>query len=331
MSIQLLIVPEKHDLGGFSVHRSLPHEARQMVGPFIFFDHLGPAVFPAGEGIDVRPHPHINLATVTYLFEGSVMHRDSLGVVQEIVPGAVNWMTAGKGIVHSERSPDSFRDHEATLHAIQTWVALPESVEEIEPSFSHYAAEELPTWTQTGTKATLIVGTFQPSGQPSGQAKRDSSSGPNGSPDGETKRSPVKTFSSTHYLSLAFTTGSQFQLPPATAVEEERAIYSVTSGLFVNGEPLEQHRLAMLAAGESVELSAETDALCMVIGGEPLGDRYKYWNFVSSRPQRIEQARDDWRSQRFASVPGETEFIPLPDDPFPDASQPDTAKKSPTH
>jgi len=316
MSIQRLIVPEKHDLGGFSVHRSLPNEARQMVGPFIFFDHLGPAVFPAGEGIDVRPHPHINLATVTYLFEGSVMHRDSLGVVQEIVPGAVNWMTAGKGIVHSERSPDSFRDHEATLHAIQTWVALPESEEEIEPSFSHHAAEDLPTWMQTGTTATLIAGTFQ-TGSP-----LDSGS------NSETKRSPVKTFSSTLYLSLSFTAGSRFQLPPVTAPEES-AIYSVTSGLSINGEPLEQHRLAVLVAGDSVEISAETDALCMVVGGEPLGDRYKYWNFVSSRPQRIEQAKDDWRSQRFASVPGETEFIPLPDDPLPDDHQPDTAKNSP--
>ncbi len=319
MSIQRLIVPEKHDLGGFSVHRSLPNSDRQMVGPFIFFDHLGPAVFPAGEGIDVRPHPHINLATVTYLFEGSLMHRDSLGVVQEIVPGAVNWMTAGKGIVHSERSPDSFRVREATLHAIQTWVALPESAEEVEPSFSHHAAEELPTWTQTGTTATLIAGTFQIASQPG----LDSDSGLDGSSDSETKSSPVKTFSPTFYLSLAFTAGSQFQLPPVTALEE-RAIYSVTPGLLLNGKPLEQRRLAVLAVGDVVEISAETDALCVVVGGEPLSDRYKYWNFVSSCPQRIEQAKDDWRSQRFASVPGETAFIPLPED-----SLSGTAKKPP--
>ncbi len=309
MNVQQLIVPEKHDLGGFSVHRSLPNEARQMVGPFIFFDHLGPAVFPPGEGIDVRPHPHINLATVTYLFEGSVMHRDSLGVVQEILPGAVNWMTAGKGIVHSERSPDSFRDSEATLHAIQTWVALPESQEEIDPSFSHHAAEDLPTWTQTGTTATLIAGTFES--------------------NGKINHSPVQTFSPTLYLSLAFTAGSSFQLPAVSCkeeakeetkeeIEEERAIYSVTPGLSLNGEPLEQHRLAVLAAGESVTISAKTDALCMIVGGAPLGDRYKYWNFVSSRSQRIESAKEDWRSQRFDPVPGESEFIPLPDEPAPE-------------
>ncbi|MEL6602535.1 MAG: pirin family protein [Cyanobacteria bacterium J06614_10] len=293
-AIAHLIEPEKHDLGGFSVRRSLPHPSRTMVGPFIFFDHLGPAVFPPGEGVDVRPHPHINLATVTYLFEGSLLHRDSLGVVQEILPGAVNWMTAGKGVVHSERSPQAFRDSDATLHAIQTWIALPESAEEIAPNFSHHAAADLPTWKesreeqhgQAATTATLIAGSFGPF------------------------TSPVATFSPTLYLALEFTAGSHFSLPASPL---ERAIYSVTPGLQVNGEPLEQYRLALLQPDADVDISATDDARCMVVGGEPLGTRHKYWNFVSSRPERIEQAKRDWKEQRFPQVPGETECIPLPD------------------
>ena len=195
MSIEQLIVPEKHDLGSFSVHRSLPHPTRQMVGPFIFFDHLGPAVFPPGEGVDVRPHPHINLATVTYLYEGSLLHRDSLGVVQEILPGEVNWMTAGKGVVHSERSPDAFREKEATLHAVQTWIALPKEDEEAAPGFSHYDADDLPRWVETGTSAVLIAGDYG------------------------TYHSPVQTFSPMLYLSLSFTPSSRFQLLPNSLQE----------------------------------------------------------------------------------------------------------------
>ncbi len=293
MGIQQLIIPEMHDLGGFSVQRSLPNQARTMVGPFIFFDHLGPADFPVGKGVDVRPHPHINLATVTFLFEGSLLHRDSLGVVQEILPGEVNWMTAGKGVVHSERSPDSFRDSHATLHAIQTWVALPESEEEIDPSFSHYSAADLPIWTANGVTTTLIAGDFQ--------AHNKSYS------------SPVKTCSSTLYLSLAFEAGGHFHLPTATE-QIERAIYSITPGLTLNGEPFAQHRLAIIQPGDTVDIRAEAKARCMIIGGAPVGDRTKYWNFVSSRPERIEQAKSDWRSQRFEPVPGETEFIPLPNE-----------------
>jgi redox-sensitive bicupin YhaK (pirin superfamily) len=287
MSIQQLITPEKHDLGGFSVQRILPSETLKMVGPFIFFDHLGPSIFPAGKGVDVRPHPHINLATVTYLFEGSLLHRDSLGTVQEIFPDEVNWMTAGKGIVHSERSPESFREKESALHGIQTWIALPESAEEVEPSFSHYPATDLPRWIQTGTSATLIAGSYQ------------------------SHQSPVKTYSATLYLALVFTEGSQFQLAPMEGLE--RAVYSVTCGLFVNGEPLEPYRLAVLAPDESVDIRAGAEAKAMIIGGAPVGDRTKYWNFVSSRSARIEQAKQDWQDRRFPAVPGETEFIPLPD------------------
>ena len=287
MSIQQLITPEKHNLGGFSVQRILPSEALKMVGPFIFFDHLGPAIFPAGKGVDVRPHPHINLATVTYLFEGSLLHRDSLGTVQEIFPGEVNWMTAGKGIVHSERSTESFREQESTLHGIQTWIALPEIAEEVEPSFSHYPATDLPRWIQTGTSATLIAGSYQ------------------------SHRSPVITYSDTLYLSLVFTAGSQFQLVPIEGLE--RAVYSVTSGLFLNGKPLEPYRLAVLSPDESVDIRAGAEAKAIIIGGAPVGDRIKYWNFVSSRSARIEQAKRDWQDRRFPAVPGETEFIPLPD------------------
>lgn len=288
--IEQVITPEQHDLGGFSVHRSLPNDARQMVGPFIFFDHLGPAVFPPGKGVDVRPHPHINLATVTYLFEGSLLHRDSLGVVQEIVPGEVNWMTAGKGVVHSERSPDAFRENESTLHAIQTWVALPEESEEVEPSFSHYDSNELPVWTENGTTAVLIAGKFQ------------------------RRTSPVQTYSPTLYLSLSFSSGGQFQLPKSEGENTERAIYSVTSGLFINGHSLEQHRLVVIASDESVEISASEEARCMIVGGAPLGKREKYWNFVSSRSERIQQAKTDWQAKQFPDVPTETEFIPLPKD-----------------
>ncbi|MBE9059662.1 pirin family protein [cf. Phormidesmis sp. LEGE 11477] len=286
MALEQILIPEKHDLGGFSVQRSLPHRDHQMVGPFIFFDHLGPAVFPPGEGVDVRPHPHINLATVTYLLEGSLLHRDSLGVVQEIVPGEVNWMTAGRGVVHSERSPDSFRAAKSTLHAIQTWIALPKEFEEVEPSFSHHAADDLPKWKEKGTTATLIAGEFG------------------------SHTSPVQTFSPTIYLSLSFATNSQFQLP---VNNQQQAIYSVTPGLFVDGKPLRPNCLSIVETGTPVEISAAAEAQAMVIGGKPLGSRQKYWNFVSSRAERIEQAKRYWREKRFPQVPKEEEFIPLPE------------------
>jgi redox-sensitive bicupin YhaK (pirin superfamily) len=256
------------------------------VGPFIFFDHIGPATFPPGRGIDVRPHPHINLATVTYLFEGSLLHRDSLGTIQEIHPGAVNWMTAGCGIAHSERSPDDFRTQTATLHGIQTWVALPMEYEEIDPSFHHYPKTDLPTWEKDGASATLIAGKM-----------------------GE-YQSPVKVFSPMLYLDLQLASNATFTLP---AEYPERAIYTVTDGLRIAGEPLDQHRLVLLPAGVSVSLSAQTPSRCIVIGGESVGDRIKWWNFVSSRPERIEQAKQDWKAGRFDRVPQETEFIPLPD------------------
>lgn len=285
MEIERIITPEKHDLGGFSVQRSLPNEWQSMVGPFIFFDHLGPAVFAPGEGVDVRPHPHINLATVTYLFEGSLLHRDSLGMVQEILPGEVNWMTAGKGIVHSERSPDSFRQAEATLHAIQTWVALPESEEERDPDFTHYDATELPQWTETGTAVTLIAGDFAG------------------------YHSPVKALSPILYLILKISAGGRFQLPSSSF---ERAVYTVSPSLAVGETSIEQHRLAILQKEADVVITAEADSLAVVVGGAPVGERQKFWNFVSSRPERIAQAKKDWQTKQFPPVPNEEEFIPLP-------------------
>lgn len=288
--IQQLLEPEVKDLGGFQARRSLPQDARNLVGPFIFFDHLGPATFPPGKGVDVRPHPHVNLATVTYLFEGSLMHRDSLGTVQEIQPGAVNWMTAGRGIVHSERSPARTRDQTAVLHAIQTWVALPDEQEETEPTFQHYPAAELPQWEKQGAVVRLITG------QVYGHV------------------SPVKTFSPTLYLDIQLAAGGRFTLP---ADYSERAVYSVTAGVCLDGQPLEPHRLAVLEAGRPVDLTADTPARCVVVGGEPVGERIKWWNFVSSRPERIEQAKRDWKAQRFDPVPDEDEFIPLPEESEP--------------
>jgi redox-sensitive bicupin YhaK (pirin superfamily) len=282
-----LIEPHIQDLVGFEARRLLPAETLTMVGPFIFFDHLGPAVFPPGKAVDVRPHPHINLATVTYLFEGALMHRDSLGSVREIRPGAVNWMTAGRGIVHSERTPDNDRNQEVTLHGIQTWIALPAADEETEPSFEHHPAIELPKWETEGVSFTLIAGTAYG------------------------RSSPVKIFSPTIYLDVQLSPGAQFTLPNDYS---QQAIYTVTAGLQIDGTPIVQHRLATIDPHSAVSISAETAARCMIIGGEPVGDRIKWWNFVSSRPERIDRAKQDWQQGRFDEVPGETEFIPLPPD-----------------
>ncbi|MEM1256830.1 MAG: pirin family protein [Cyanobacteria bacterium P01_H01_bin.21] len=283
-SIQTIIQPHVQDLGGFSARRLLPSDERTMVGPFIFFDHLGPAVFPPGKGVDVRPHPHINLATVTYLFEGALLHRDSLGTIQEIRPGEVNWMTAGKGISHSERSPD--RNSQSTLHGIQTWVALPEASEETDPWFHHHPAIDIPTWETDGITVKLIAG------------------------EAYGHSSPVKTFSPILYLDLQFPTGGSFTL---TTDYSERAVYSVTEGLTVDEQSVEQHCLVTLEPNQPVEITSGQSGRCIVIGGEPLGKRYKWWNFVSSRPERIEQAKQDWKDWKFGQVPEETEFIPLPE------------------
>jgi redox-sensitive bicupin YhaK (pirin superfamily) len=281
-----LIEPHTQDLGGFQVRRSLPHASQSMVGPFIFFDHIGPATFPPGKGIDVRPHPHINLATVTYLFDGAILHRDSVGSVQEIRPGAVNWMTAGRGIVHSERTPAGDRPVTSPLHGIQTWIALPEAHEETDPWFKHHPTEKIPAIKDAGVSVRIIAG------QAFG------------------KVSPVKVFSPMLYLDVQLEAGASLALP---AEVSERALYSVTPGLQINDKPLEQYRFAILAADAVVTVSATEAARCIVVGGEPVGDRIKWWNFVSSRPERIEQAKQDWKNDRFPKVPEETEWIPLPE------------------
>ena len=285
-NIVKILTPHIQDLGGFSARRSLPQADQVLVGPFIFFDHLGPADFDPGQGVDVRPHPHINLATVTYLFEGSLLHRDSLGTVQEIRPGAINWMTAGKGIVHSERSPQSDRDRQSTLHAIQTWVALPDAAEETDPAFDHYPAETLPRWTVEGATVTLIAG------------------------KAHGYQSPVKTLSPIFYLDIDWAEPGTVAIAPTYS---ERAVYSVTTGIAIDGQPLEQHRLGILKPGQRVQVSAAAEARCVVIGGEPVGPRYKWWNLVSSRRDRIVQAQQDWQAGAFPAVPDETEFIPLPE------------------
>lgn len=284
--IQHIIAPEVKDLGGVEARRLLPSKERTLVGPFIFFDHLGPATFPPNRGVDVRPHPHIGLATVTYLFEGVLLHRDSLGSVQEIHPGAVNWMTAGRGITHSERTPDPIRVQSARLHGIQTWVALPDGAEEMAPHFEHYPADGLPTWETDGVAIKLIAG------------------------EAFGRQSPVKTASPMIYLDVQIPAGQRWTLP---AADRDCAIYSVTASLSLAGEPLAQHRLAVLQPGAAVTIAATQAARCIVVGGDPVGDRIKWWNFVSSRRDRIEQAKADWQAGRFPAVPEETEFIPLPE------------------
>lgn len=293
-AVESIILPPVRDLGdGFSVRRALPSAHRRMVGPFIFFDQMGPAAFQSGEGLDVRPHPHIGLATVTYLLEGEILHRDSVGSVQAIRPGEVNWMTAGSGIVHSERTSPETRAAGAPLFGLQTWVALPAGHEEATAGFVHHKAEAIPKTDADGVAMTVIVGRH----------------------DGLI--SPVATFSDMVYADIALAPGARYQL---RAEHVERAIYVVSgaiepagqSGAFGAGE------LVVFKPGAEIVLASERGARLMLIGGEPLPEqRHIYWNFVSSRPERIEQAKQDWRERRFAGVPDEHEFIPLPDEPRP--------------
>src|SRR4051794_28528517 len=280
-----ILAPRVHDLGGFSVRRVLPQLRARHIGPFVFFDHMGPAQFAPGIGMDVRPHPHIGLATVTYLFEGVIEHRDSLGNVQSIRAGDVNWMTAGRGIVHSERTPGMERAAGHGLHGIQTWVALPLDSEEVEPSFHHHAADQLPEFKLDGVNLRLIAG------QALGQ------------------RSPVTTYTRMFYLAAEFPAGSDFLLPPEHI---ERAVYAVDAPLVVDGLDVQPGQLAVMPAGEPVKIAAPRGARAMLCGGDPLdGERHVWWNFVSSSRERIEAAKARWRAQQYAAVPGETEFIPL--------------------
>lgn len=287
----LTLSPHHKDLGGgFEVRRVLPAALRRAVGPFVFFDHFGPATEKPGDQHDVRPHPHIGLATVTYLFEGAMMHRDSLGTEQEIRPGAVNWMTAGKGIVHSERKPEALKTETYVNHGLQLWCALPKEFEEVEPSFSHTTAQDIPALEVQGVPVRVLVG------------------------EAFGARSPVPTLMETLYLDIALPAGGRFELP---ALAAERAIYAVDGDLQVDGQALAQYHMAVLPEGATVQIEAAQAQHLVVIGGAPLdGPRFMSWNFVSSRRERILQAGEDWEAQRMGHVPGETEFIPLPDHPF---------------
>ena len=286
-ALELVVVPRVRDLGdGFEVRRALPSERRQMIGPFIFFDQMGPAQFLAGKGLDVRPHPHIGLATVTYLFDGQVMHRDSEGNTREITPGAMNLMTAGRGIAHSERTPSHARHGGDKLSGIQSWIALPQAYEETDPSFQHFAAADLPVVEADGVWARVIAG----------------------SAFGRT--SPVGMVSDWFYAEVMLEPGTSAPLDPHY---EERAIYIVEGEIEIAGESFEAPRLLVFRPGDRITVRANSRARLMFLGGSALeGPRYIWWNFVSSRRERIEQAKEDWKSGRFQPVPTETEFIPLP-------------------
>ncbi len=307
-----LISPREHDLGGgFRVRRLLPSAQRQAVGPFLFFDHFGPVTAGPADNHDVRPHPHIGLATVTYLYEGAMMHRDSTGVTQRIAPGAINWMTAGRGIVHSERTPDDLRGGDddpklaglaapegrsaglgrpgarlmRRIHGLQLWAALPEAHEEDEPSFEHTPAAAIPELGLDGVTLRVLIG------RAFGGV------------------SPVKTLSETLYLDLACEPGAALTIPVAAP---ERALYSVDAPFELDGQTVPAFTMVVLAPGTEPELRTREAARIALVGGAPLGPRFIAWNFVSSRRERIVAAQADWAAQRFARVPGETEFIPLP-------------------
>lgn len=296
-SIEQIIPGRGRDLGdGFQVKRVLPHAKRRLVGPFIFFDQMGPVTFKPGAGMDVRPHPHIGLATVTYLFSGAIRHQDTVGVDAVIRPGDVNWMTAGHGVVHSERTPPEERAAGQHLCGIQTWVALPERSEDAEAAFQHAPADTLPDFDRDGARYRLILG------------------------DAWGHEAPVDSFSPIFYLHGELPTGTQTRLD---IDHEERAVYLVEGEVEIDGSPLEPGSMAVLATGSTPKLTASADSKIMLCGGAPLGSRQIYWNFVASTKERLEIAKADWRQAgatgfpaggRFTLPAGENEFIPLPDD-----------------
>lgn len=282
------IVPTTHDLGEFKVRRVLPSRHRRMVGPFIFVDEFGPATLPEGPGMGVRPHPHINLATVTYLFEGAIDHRDSLGTFQTIRPGAVNLMTAGRGIVHSERSPLEIRDLPKPMFGMQTWLALPDGMEEMDPAFENVAEADLPLIENGGAKARVIMGSLW------GQA------------------APTTCHAETIYADILLSAGGAI---PIDAEADERAVMLVDGEGALDGVPLEKYLLYVIAPGAKVSLSSHAGGRAMLLGGEAFAtERHVWWNFVSSSKERIEQAKADWLEGRFPVVPGDPdEYIPLPE------------------
>jgi redox-sensitive bicupin YhaK (pirin superfamily) len=288
-AIDQVIVPRSVDLGGFQVHRALPSARSRMVGPFIFFDHFGPAVFQAGNGVDVRPHPHIGLATVTYLFDGEIVHRDSLGTALPIRPGAVNWMTAGRGIVHSERTAPDHRDGGEPLHGLQLWVALPHQEEEGAPAFAHTASADIPELRENGLALRVIAGSMHG------------------------LRSPVLTSWDTIFAEAHLGAGT---ILPLGADHEERAVYVLAGEIEIGGAAYGPEQLLVLKPGDPIEVKAASDAHVILVGGAAMdGPRHIWWNFVSSRKERIEAAKADWKAGKFDLVPGDTsEFIPLPED-----------------
>jgi len=286
-AIEHVINARPRDIGGFEVARALPYAKRRTVGPFIFFDRMGPAEFGPGEGIDVRPHPHIGLATVTYLFDGEIMHRDDLGYEQPIRPGDVNWMTAGRGIVHSERTRAEVRDSHSTMFGIQSWVALPKDQEETDPAFFHHPANTLPAISRDGVEMRLIAGTAY----------------------GET--SPVATASPMFYVDVRMDTGTSLEV---TDEHEERAVYVVEGAIAIDGETHGENEMLILAPNADVTVTAQEVSRIMLLGGAPIdGERHIWWNFVSSSKERIDQAKADWKEGRFGKIEGDDEFIPLPE------------------
>jgi redox-sensitive bicupin YhaK (pirin superfamily) len=282
-----IVAPRVHDLGGFQVRRAVPSIQARSVGPFVFVDQMGPAVFAPGQGIDVRPHPHIGLATVTFLWSGTIHHRDTLGTIQDIGPGDVNWMTAGRGIAHSERTPAALREQQHPLHGVQTWVALPKADEEIAPAFHHYSAATLPQLQRPGTCLRIVAGRAY----------------------GE--ESPVRVFADTLYVAIDLDPGAETELDTG---HRERALYILEGDAQLDGTDLPAMHLIVLDEGVRHRLRAITPLKAMLLGGEPLdGPRHLWWNFVSSSKDRIEQAKHDWLIGNFGHVPGETEFIPLPE------------------
>ncbi|MER8894624.1 pirin family protein [Mesorhizobium sp. M0676] len=285
--IELMVIPNAKDIGGFQVRRALPTAKRRLVGPFIFFDRMGPAILRAGQAMDVRPHPHIGLSTVTYLFDGNIRHRDSLGTEMVIQPGDVNLMTAGRGIVHSERTPEELRGAPMSVSGLQTWLALPDGKEEVAPVFENTAALLLPEIDAEGVSGRVVIGDFQG------------------------LRSPVRADTETLYADLRLAPGASVKIP---ADAEERAIYTLDGDVSISGDRFPAERLLVFRPGDEIVVSSERGAHFMLFGGASLGSpRHIWWNFVSSSKERIEQAKQEWKTGRFDIVPGdEEEFIPLP-------------------
>lgn len=295
-AIEIAVIPRSSDIGGFQVQRALPTAKKRMVGPFVFLDQMGPAMLGANNALDVAPHPHIGLATVTYLFDGEILHRDSIGSVQSILPGAVNWMTAGSGVVHSERTPPEKRNVQHRVFGLQMWVALPQADEESAPTFVHHSANELPVVEHEGVSARVVIGSLF----------------------GET--APVKTFQEMIYVDVALAAEAKLPFP---ARHEERAAYLVEGEIEIGGTTFVAPNLVVFKTGVAVTMCAKSSVRMTLLGGDAMdGPRFIWWNFVSSSRERIEQAKEDWRQGRFDRVPGESERIPLPGEQWPEVDYP---------